>query len=176
MYNRNWWPIHGSQCCTKILYPAGCHRGFQVTSFGWWLLLEFFIHKNWGNCFNQKLYFLLHGEKAVLLSPLLSSNKIFSFYFFTKDGNILTGWSNHYLQTVIALLLCFVSRVSAELPLKHVSKQCKKWIKLFASIPQKNLETIKYLIETILTCLLFNYFYFIGAVLMNTSFFSASQT
>lgn len=80
----------------------------------------------------------------------MNSNEILNLCFLTRDENILMGLSNCYLQTGIALLLCFENTVSSELPLKHISKQCKKW-KISASIPQKNLETIKYLIEAIVS-------------------------
>lgn len=78
--------------------------------------------------------------KAVVLYSM-SSDKIHYLCSLPKDSDILTGPSDHHLQTGIALPLCVGNRVSAALLLKHVSKKCSELISLTVSIPQKNLET-----------------------------------
>lgn len=114
-------------------------------------------------------------EPEAVVIYFMSGNKIHYLCSLPKDSNILTSPSDHHLQTGIALRLCVGNRVPAELLLKHVSKQCNELISLTVNIPQKNLQTVKYLVEVIAN--LYYIIIFLSMVtLMAAKFYSSSQT
>lgn len=98
----------------------------------------------------------------------MSSNKIPCLCSRTKDYNSLTDLNKHHLHTGIALLLCFGNR--AELLLKLISKQCKKFMPLTVNIPQQKIEG-RHSLKVMATSCIIDEFSFNGAILMDANFF-----